>query len=229
MMIPERLSCAIFDVDGTLASTNELIFATFNHLTRRHLGREYTPAEIISFFGPPEEGAVDAMFGASRTPEIMDELCGFYRDHHSSMARLHEGMDGVLRLLKDHGVRLAVFTGKGRRTAAITLEELGIAHYFEMVVTGNDVVRYKPDPEGISRILSAFGVPPAETIMVGDSMADVRASRQAGVAVAAVLWDAYDRQRVLDAGLDLVFETVPAFMDWCRSRVDGHVRAVPTA
>ena len=146
----------------------------------------------------------------------------------AAMARLHDGMDGVLRLLKDHGVRLAVFTGKGRRTANITLEELGIAHYFEMVVTGNDVVRHKPDPEGISRILSAFGVPPGETIMVGDSMADVRASRQAGVAVAAVLWDAYDRQRVLDAGLDLVFETVPAFMDWCRSRVDGHVRTVPT-
>ncbi len=225
MKTPSQLSCVIFDVDGTLTRTNVLIFATFNHLARKHLGREFSPQEIIGLFGPPEEGAVEKMFGRARTPQIMDELCSFYREHHSSMAGLHEGMDEALRILKASGIRLAVFTGKGRRTATITLETLGIVEFFEMVVTGNDVCRHKPDSEGIAQILEAFDVRPEETVMVGDSMADVRASRQAGVTMAAVLWDAYDRQGVLEAGVELVFNTVPAFVDWCRSHGNGHVQS----
>jgi HAD superfamily hydrolase (TIGR01509 family) len=192
MNIPERLSCAIFDVDGTLTSTNALIFAAFNHLLRKHLGYEMPPEKIVSFFGPPEEGVVEKVFGAAHAADIMDEYLVYYREHHASLAHLHEGMDDALRLLKEHGAKLAVFTGKGRRTASATLEACGIAHYFDMVVTGTDVSRYKPDPDGIFRILSALNVPAGETVMVGDSMVDLRASRAAGVTMAAVLWDSYD-------------------------------------
>lgn len=227
MKVPPRLSCVIFDIDGTLTSTNTLIFATFNHVAGRHLGRSFTPAEIIGLFGPPEEGAVEKIFGSERVPAIMDELCDFYRAHHREMARLHEGMDEALHILRAHGVRLAVFTGKGRRTTAITLEVLGIQQYFDMIITGNDVLHHKPAPEGIERIVQGLEVPAEETVMVGDSMADVRASRGAGVTMAAVLWDAYDRQRVLEAGADLVFETVPEFVAWCRSHGDGAAFSVP--
>ena len=220
----KRLSCVIFDVDGTLTNTNTLIFETFNHVARAHLGRAFSPEEIIGLFGPPEEGAVEKVFGRDRTPQIMDELCAFYRDNHSLLARLHEGMDDALRILKGAGIKLAVFTGKGRRTAALTLEAFGIKDYFEMVVTGNDVVNHKPDGEGITRILEGLGVSAQETVMVGDSMADVRASRQAGVAMAAVLWDAYDRQKMLGAGSELVFETVPAFLEWCKRQANGHIQ-----
>lgn len=217
MRIPERLSCVIFDVDGTLTSTNALIFATFNHVAGKYLGRAFTPTEIIGLFGPPEEGAVEKVFGAAMVPKIMDDMCDFYRTHHLSMAHLHAGMAEALDVLKERGILMAVFTGKGRRTAEITLEVLGLASYFDMIVTGNDVTRYKPHGEGICRIIERLGVPPSETVMVGDSMADVHASREAGVVMAAVLWDAYDRERVLAAGTDLVFADGAAFVSWCRS------------
>lgn len=217
MRIPERLSCVIFDIDGTLTSTNDLIFATFNHVAEKHLGRAFTPGEIIGLFGPPEEGAVEKVFGAAMVPQVMDEMCAFYRAKHPAMARLHDGMDEALRVLKGLGVRLAVFTGKGRRTTAITLEVLGLTHFFDMIVTGNDVVRHKPHGEGIVRILEGLQVAAEETVMVGDSMADVRASREAGVVMAAVVWDAYDRDRVLAAATDLVFEDGESFVAWCRS------------
>ena len=217
MRIPERLSCVIFDVDGTLTSTNALIFATFNHVAGKYLGRAFTPTEIIGLFGPPEEGAVEKVFGAAMVPKIMDDMCDFYRTHHLSMAHLHAGMAEALDVLKERGILMAVFTGKGRRTAEITLEVLGLASYFDMIVTGNDVTRHKPHGEGICRIIERLGVPPSETVMVGDSMADVHASREAGVVMAAVLWDAYDRERVLAAGTDLVFADGAAFVSWCRS------------
>ena len=217
MTIPERLSCVIFDIDGTLTSTNALIFATFNHVAEKHLGRAFTPGEIIGLFGPPEEGAVEKVFGPAMVPQVMDEMCAFYRAHHTALARLHDGMDEALSVLKERGILLAVFTGKGRRTAAITLELLGLTHYFDMIVTGNDVTNFKPHGEGIRRILEGLHVPASGTVMVGDSMADVCASRDAGVVMAAVVWDAYDRERVLAAGTELDFADGGAFVSWCRS------------
>jgi pyrophosphatase PpaX len=219
----DRLSCAIFDIDGTLARTNALIFATFNHVAQLHLGRSFTSQEIIGLFGPPEEGAVEKVFGAALVPSIMDEICAFYRARHKEMAAAHEGMVAVLALLRAHGIRLAVFTGKGRRTTMITLEELAMAPFFEHMVTGNDVHCFKPNPEGIFQVLDLFNVSPRETVMVGDSMSDLSAAREAGVTFAAALWDAYDYERVMRMHPDLVFSTVRDFDVWCRAQLNGGI------
>ena len=207
----------IFDIDGTLTRTNELIFATFNHVMSRHCGRTFEPKEIIAMFGPPEEGALLPLVGEERLPRVMDELCDYYREHHHAMASLHEGMEGVLSFLKGKGIPLGVFTGKGRRTAMITLDELGITRYFDMIVSGNDVVRHKPDPEGIRKFIAAFDLPPADVLMVGDAAGDITASRGAGATSVAVLWDSYDRERVLRSGPDLVFHDVDALLAWLKS------------
>ena len=62
---------------------------------------------------------------------------------------------------------------------------------------------------------------PRETVMVGDSMSDLTAARDAGVTFAAVLWDAYDPRRVMHANPDFAFSTVGDFEAWCRSRLHG--------
>jgi len=207
----------IFDIDGTLTRTNELIFATFNHVMARHCGRTYEPREIIAMFGPPEEGALLPLVGEERLPLVMDELCAYYKEHHHAMASLHRGMEEVLAFLRAKGVPLGVFTGKGRRTAMITLEALGITGYFDMIVSGNDVSRHKPDPEGIRKFIAAFDLRPADVLMVGDALGDITASRGAGATSVAVLWDSYDRERVLGAGPDLVFHDVEGLLTWLRS------------
>jgi HAD superfamily hydrolase (TIGR01662 family) len=210
----DQLSCVIFDMDGTLTQTNELIFASFNHVTQRYLGKSFSPMEIVAFFGPPEEGAIEKLLGAEYVNEAMVELCRFYRAKHGEMARLHPGIDDVLKFLKQRGIKLAVFTGKGRRTATITLEEFKLSAFFDVVVSGNDVTCHKPHPEGIQKIMKQFSLLPHQVLMVGDSMSDVKASHGAGVKIAAVLWDSFDRERVLAAQTDYVFHNVSEMLDW---------------
>jgi HAD superfamily hydrolase (TIGR01509 family) len=219
-LFPRRLSCVIFDMDGTLTQTNELIFASFNHVAARYAGRTFSPREIIGLFGPPEEGALEAICPRDLVPAAMDDLCAFYRREHARLARMHEGIADVLAYLRGRGLRLAVFTGKGRRTASITLEEFGIGGQFDLVVSGNDVTHHKPHPEGIRRVLESLSVAADEVLMVGDAMPDVRASRAAGVAMAAVLWDSYDRERVLEAGTELVFHTVADMHTWFHTHLN---------
>jgi pyrophosphatase PpaX len=217
----KKFACVIFDVDGTLTRTNELIFSSFNHVAVKYLGRTFTEKEIIALFGPPEEGALAKVFGPAVLDVVMKDLLAYYRAHHDEMASLHKGIDEVLAYLKSHGVKLAVFTGKGRHTAEITLRALGIRDYFDYVVSGNDVVNHKPHGEGIVRILKYFALSKEEVLMVGDSMADVKAARSAGVPIAAVLWDSFDTDRVLNAGADLVFVSVDDMKQWCRKYMNG--------
>jgi pyrophosphatase PpaX len=214
------LACVIFDIDGTLTQTNDLIFASFNHVAEKHLGKRFSPPEIIALFGPPEEGALRKVFGHENLEGIMEELCAYYTAHHASMASLHPGIDEVLAHLKDRGVRLAVFTGKGRRTAMITLNALRIAPYFDMVVSGNDVVNHKPHPEGILKVLEAFGLEPGQVLMVGDSLTDINASRAAGVRIASVLWDSYEPERVRQANGECVFDRVEEMLAWFRAHTN---------
>ncbi len=65
----KRISCVIFDIDGTLTQTNDLIFATFNHVAQRYVGKTFSPPEITAMFGPPEEVAIERLVGEDRLPE----------------------------------------------------------------------------------------------------------------------------------------------------------------
>ena len=138
------IACVIFDMDGTLTRTNELIFESFNHVAEKYTGKRLSPHEIVALFGPPEEGGLAKVVGDESVEEAMDELCEYYQAHHGRLAGLHQGIDNILRYLKNRGTKLAIFTGKGKRTAGITLHELNIAQYFDVVISGSDVVNHKP-------------------------------------------------------------------------------------
>ena len=214
------LKCIIFDMDGTLTQTNQLIFDSFNFIVQKYQGKTLTPPEITALFGPPEEGALIPIVGEERLPQAMKEYLSYYRENHGRLARLYPGIREVLNDVKQRGKLLALFTGKGIHTTTITLEEFGLQDLFDCVVTGNDVVNHKPSAEGIQKILDQFALEPYEAIMVGDSVADVKASRGAGVQIAAVLWDSYAKERVLQMQTDFLFHNVTEFHRWLNEQLN---------
>lgn len=222
----KHFRCVIFDLDGTLTQTNELIFATFNHVAKKYTDREYTPTEIVSMFGPPEEIAIQKIVGEDRVAEAMEDFHEFYRASHHKMASAYDGIPDVLEFLRTKGVLLAVFTGKGKKSALTTLRELGILKYFDIVVTGNDVRSFKPSGDGILRILSKFQVEAEDTLMVGDAVSDIKAAREAGVRVAAVVWDSYGKKEVLKLDPDFLFDDVAAFTEWIRDVMGTNGKSV---
>ena len=172
-------------------------------------------------FGPPEEGALIKIVGGSRLDRALKDYLGYYRTHHARLARLYPGMREILDLVRSKHRKMALFTGKGTFTTSITLEEFDLQPYFDLVVTGNDVQKHKPSAEGILKILDRFDLEPAQALMVGDSVADVKASREAGVAMAAVLWDSYARERVEALETDFRFYDIPTFHSWLGERLDS--------
>lgn len=221
----KKLACVIFDLDGTLTQTNELIYATFNHVAEKYVGRIFTPKEISGMFGPPEDIAIERLVGKDNAGSAMDDFYHFYETHHSRMAEIYEGMREILQYLQGCGVVLAVFTGKGKRSTLITLEKIGIKQFFDMVVTGHDVREHKPSADGIRKVLQRFGCSPDEALMVGDAVADVKAAQEAEVPMAAVLWDSYAREKVELMEVDYKFYSVADFSAWIRNVIHGGDRS----
>lgn len=203
--MPLKYSLYIFDIDGTLTSTNQLIFDSFNHINEKYLGKTLTPEEIISLFGPTEEEIIVELFGENADNAISDYFV-YYKDNHD-IASLHEGIDGLLDHIVANGGRVAAFTGKGRRSAEITLRELGIFDKVEFLISGDDVTKKKPSGEGIFKILDYFNIPPEKTLMIGDSISDIKAAREAGVDIASVIWDCYSIDIVTQMNGNNLFST----------------------
>lgn len=205
-------------MDGTLTQTSHLIYDSFNHIAQKYEGKTYSIPEITAMFGPPEEGALLGIVRQDQIDEAMKEYLSFYRAHHNRLARLFPGIEEILKFTKEQGRKLALFTGKGIHTTTITLQEFFIDKYFDYIVTGNDVVNHKPSSEGLHKIMEHFSLQPNNVLMVGDSVVDVEAAHDAGVEVAAVVWDSYAKQKVLQMKTDYVFYNVAEFHNWLKEQ-----------
>ena len=196
----------IFDIDGTLTSTNQLIFDSFNHIARKYIKRSFTDEEIIGLFGPTEGQIFEKLFGEKHL-EVGKDYYKFYSDNHF-MADIYPGLKEILIELKKKNYPLGIYTGKGRESSMITLEKLGVDKYFDLIVTGDDVENHKPSPEGILKFVNKFKLKNERVLMIGDSVSDVKAARDAGVKIASVLWDSYAAEKVKEMQSDYYFHSV---------------------
>jgi HAD superfamily hydrolase (TIGR01549 family) len=196
----------IFDIDGTLTCTNELIYTSFKYIAEKYLNKTFTDEEIHSLFGPTEDVILKEWCG-ERYEEAKEDYYKFYSDNHH-IASVHEGMIEILDHLKSKGFPLGIFTGKGRQAALITLQKIGAVKYFDLIVTGDDVTNHKPSAEGILKFVNQFGLNNENVLMIGDSVGDVKASKEAGVKIASVLWDSHREEKVKTMKSDYYFHSV---------------------
>lgn len=208
----------IFDVDGTLTSTNELIFSSFNHVTQKYLNKKVSNEEIIAMFGPTEDVILKEWMKENYHHARKDYF-DFYSSQHQLMADIYPGMLEILQLIKSKRIPISIYTGKGKDSAEITLKEIGVYHLFDMVVTGDDVKEYKPSREGIDVFIEAFKLDRNKVLMIGDAPADVIAAHSAGVKAASVLWDSYAKDKVLQMNSDYLFETVSDFKKFLEDNI----------
>jgi len=197
----------IFDIDGTLSSTNALIFASFNHISKKYLNRTFTDSELISLFGPTEDVIIKEWCG-DNYEKARSEYYEFYSKNHHRMASGYPGIRNILVQLKDKGIILSIYTGKGKEAAVITLKKIDCYEFFDMIITGDDVTQYKPSGEGILKFLDEYKLDSGRVLMIGDAPSDIKASRAAGVKSASVLWDSYAKEEVLKLKTDYLFHSV---------------------
>lgn len=121
---------------------------------------------------------------------------------------LYPGALETLQTLKARGHRLGLVTNKPRRFVNLMLPVYGIEPLFDTVVAGDDLATKKPDPAMVHQALSELGVAPADACLVGDSIADLGAAKNAGVASILVTFGYAGDLDVRHAGADRVIESL---------------------
>jgi len=195
----------IFDLDGTLVDTFEMIVGAFNAAISPITGKTYSDAEVISRFGIPDSQMLRRELSsypndvADRAVEVYH---AYYAQNHAAVS-LFPGIGELLSELKRRGVPMGVMTGKGIRSARITLAALGLADTFGAVVTGEDVSKQKPEPDGPLEAARQLGIAPRECAFVGDSPADVGAGKAAGMLTVVAGWHPVYLEEVRKLGPDV--------------------------
>lgn len=213
-----QLDGMIFDLDGTLTDTFVVCFNAFRETIRCVLGRCPTDDEIFAHFGPSEEGMFQRWV-PDRWESCLQIYLSLYEREHQRIGRVFPGVETALDALKSRGIPLAVVTGKGPRSTAISLAQLRLAPYFDCIETGVPGGSIKP--RGIQRIVERWGVPPSHVAYLGDVPSDIEASRAVGVVPLAAAWETRANADALRALKPLaVFDAVPDFIEWINRDVE---------
>jgi phosphoglycolate phosphatase-like HAD superfamily hydrolase len=206
------LQGVIFDLDGTVGDTLPVCFVAFREVFQSFLGRTYSDKEIRGMFGPTEEGMIEQAI-PDRFEEAFTAYLAAYERAHVGCLQPFPGMCRVLDALERHGVRRAIVTGKGPRSAEISLRVMGLADAFERVEAGSPGGNVKA--ENMRRVIEDWGFDPKHVACIGDAPSDIRSARQAGAIPLAAAWAGTTDGDALQAlGPQATFRRVEEFLDW---------------
>jgi HAD superfamily hydrolase (TIGR01549 family) len=209
------MKAVVFDLDGTLLDVREAFYCQFEALTAEFDGKPLSRAQIAASAHGTTEEIIRTLVQNRDVP--FDDICKRHTElrheaYDQSLA-LYAGVDELLPILKNMGVKVAALTA-GNHMTVECLERLGIHHHFDTVVSADHVTHAKPHPEGLELIFDRLGVQPHEVVMVGDSVVDVLVGKNAGVGKTIGVGHGFGHVDALRlAGADHIVTDIPSVLD----------------
>jgi pyrophosphatase PpaX len=208
------VKAALFDFDGTLVDTTDLIYQSMRHAAGEVLGREVSRKVLMANVGQPLPRQMKLL-----SAEHAEALLNSYRLHneenHDALIKEFPGVEEALARLRSVGVQVAVVTSKRRFSVDMALKNFpGLGEVVDQWVTMEDTNEHKPRPEPLHKALELLGnVPREEATYVGDSPFDVAAAKAARVKSVAVSWGAFSEEALRAAGPDHLVPDLDAAVD----------------
>ncbi len=200
------IKAVLFDFDGTLINTNDLIFASYKKAFNEVLKREISMDEMLKLYGRPlRPSLLEYGEDGERLYEIYRE---FNERNHDRMAKSFDGVYSGVKKIKDMGFKIGIVTSKRMHLIDRGLKLLKMDNMFEVIVTPDDTEKTKPDPEPILCGCSRLGLTPEEVIYVGDSIFDMQSGRSAGTKLCAVKYSLTDHKKLLEFAPEFFVDTI---------------------
>lgn len=181
----------LFDLDGTILDTNELIYQTFLNTCRHYTGVELTRDEVNRHIGIPLVKQLSLYLGF-KTDEEMEEILQTHQTFQKTIYKdTLKAFPGVIEGLKEmelKGVKIGIVSSRTRPSLDRYLKHIGIFNHFKVISTPENTENHKPHPEPVLWALEQFKSKKEDTLFVGDATFDIESGRSAGVATAFVSW-----------------------------------------
>jgi len=200
---PGAFRTVLFDVDGTLIDTAELIADALEHTCRVHLGRTHPREAYYALIGKPAIVQMQIL-GGDKASEMMDTAVAYYEEHHEKEKPFDGALD-TLAFLSEAGLRLGLVTSKTRYELDFTLKRIPLQRYVRVIITADLTTRPKPFPDPVYLALQTLQIGANEALFIGDSPYDLQSGRAAGVKTGAATWGPHPRAVLQQEQPDFVF------------------------
>ena len=209
------LCAVLFDFDGTLVDTTEMIHQSMRHATSSVLGREDIPREkLLANVGQPLPRQME-LIDTENAESLLEAYRSHHERHHDALIREFPGVEESLGRLGSAGIKVAVVTSKRRPSVEMALEIFpGLRNVVDRFVTLEETTEHKPHPEPLLRGLELLGgLPQERAAYVGDSPFDVQAAKAAGLTSVAICWGAFSADRLREAEPDHLVPDIQSAVD----------------
>ncbi len=210
------IRAVLFDFDGTLANTLPLCIHAFQVVFKTFDYKDLSSQKVKAMFGPSETGIIRNHLNYEDKDQAIELYYSVYEKEHHRFVEVSREINDLILFLKEHDVKLGIVTGKARRSLDISLNALRMDGYFDTMITGDDVAKPKPDPEGLLIALEQLNERTEESIFLGDSDADIIAGLKANIYTAGVHWLPDGQTEEFTVIPDSAFVTVNEFLDFLK-------------
>ncbi len=183
-----KVDTVLFDFDGTVMDTTEVIVNSWQHTFRTLEGRERPLTDIYPTFGEPLPYTMEKFFPNHPVEESVQIYRSYHYDNFGDLIKVFPGMEELLETLKEAGYTMALVTSRLESTTNQGLEAYDLKKYFDTVLTCEDTDKHKPDPAPINMTLERLGKKSDNAIMIGDTKFDILCAKNAGVKSILVDW-----------------------------------------
>lgn len=185
------IRAVLFDLDGTLVDSLDDLTDAVNHMLSSFGKNQLSNTEVRSLVGKGARNLVQRALCMDTLEEIERGL-GLFMEynaaHIADKSKLYAGAREILEDLAACGIRMAIISNKGAALSRLILETLGIDYFFEAICGGDTFPEMKPSPLPLMLVIDKLGITSNEVFMVGDSINDIQAGKQAGIATIGCAW-----------------------------------------
>lgn len=211
-MTVKQINTLLFDFDGTLLDTNELIIQTFLIVLDEHYPGRFGREDALHFIGPSLEQTFMAI-DPDRVEELTTQYRSLNRMMHDDLVEEYDGVAETLRLLKARGLKMAIVSTKRSETIRHGLALMGVSDVFDVLVGLDHVSNPKPDPEPLNLALEQLGASHDEALMIGDNSHDIEGGKNAGVRTAGVAWAAKGEEFLAGYNPDFMLQHISDLLE----------------
>ncbi|MDD4351702.1 MAG: HAD family phosphatase [Candidatus Gracilibacteria bacterium] len=185
-----KLSCFIFDLDGTLVFTEDANFLAYQKALA-HFGIKISRTDYHQVFGQRINELVTSLAPklSSNQIEELKKLKSSYYAGETNLLVLNKPVASILKHAKELGIICCLATSASHDSAQTVLEYFQLEAYFDYLVFGDDVVHGKPDPECFLKCIQKFKLEPAECLIFEDSEKGLEAAKASGANYVQVIPD----------------------------------------
>jgi HAD superfamily hydrolase (TIGR01509 family) len=184
-----RYRAVILDVDGTLVDSNDAHVQAWVDALAEH-GIDVPVEKVRKLVGMGGDNLLPAAVGIDKeSPQgkvIADRRGEIFRTRFLPHIRPFPAVRPLLERMRAAGLTLAVASSSPADEMKVLLDRAGVSDLLQDTASGSDAKRSKPDPDIVQAALKKLGLPPKETVMLGDTPYDIEAAGKAGVGVIAL-------------------------------------------